>query len=70
MENNNSSSTPHTLKVIFGIFMILIYLGMGVLFMLNFFSWSSNLTWVRWAIGILLVIYGFWRAYRQVKDID
>lgn len=50
--------------------MILIYVGMGVLLLINFFNWTANWAWTRYVVGIVLIIYGFWRAYRQYKGID
>lgn len=56
--------------VAFGIFMILVYVGVGVLLIINFFNWDASFTWVRWVLGVLLIIYGFFRGYRQFKGTD
>lgn len=57
--------------MIFGIFMIIIYVGMGVLLLANFFKWESGeWEWLRWTGGVLLILYGVWRAYRQFAGID
>ena len=65
---NNGSQAART---IFGIFMIVIYVGMGVLLLINFFKWESGpWEWLRWTGGILFIVYGLWRAYRQFKGID
>ena len=58
------------MRNVFGIIMILVYIGMGVLMFINFFQFSESWTWVRWTLGILFVVYGFWRAYRQFKGTD
>ena len=60
------------LQVAFGIFMIIVYVGMGVLLMMNFFGAPDTAAWTigRWIVGIVLVIYGFWRAYRMIAGID
>ncbi len=75
-------SKPHTtsqddknkpnmiLRSIFGIIMIIIYVGMGVLLLINYFGWGGDWAWTRYVVGIVLIIYGFWRAYRQVKGIN
>lgn len=55
--------------VAFGIFMIVIYVGVGILLLINFFNWDSSFTWVRWLIGVVLIIYGVFRAYRQFAGI-
>ena len=36
----------------------------------KFFNWGGDWAWTRYVVGGVLVIYGFWRAYRQVKGID
>lgn len=55
---------------IFGIIMIIVYVGMGVLLLINYFDWGGDWAWTRYVVGIVLIIYGFWRAYRQIKGID
>lgn len=77
-EENNSrreytipeSKSQKMVRTVFGIIMILIYVGMGVLLLINFFNWQSDWAWTRYVVGIVLIIYGFWRAYRQYKGID
>ena len=64
------SRTNSILRMIFGIFMIVIYVGMGVLLLINFFGWDGDWAWTRYVVGIVLIIYGIWRAYRQIKGID
>ena len=54
---NRNTGTPMVMRNIFGIIMIIVYIGMGVLFFINFFGWGSSWSWVRWAIGSLLVAY-------------
>lgn len=76
-DNNNRhdysippSKTQTLVRTIFGIVMILIYVGMGVLLLINFFNWNNDWAWTRYIVGVVLIIYGFWRAYRQYKGID
>lgn len=71
-EDENRSAVPSTLRVIFGIFMIVIYVGVGVLLLINFFNWVDVGAWqvLRWVAGILLILYGIWRAYRQFRGVD
>lgn len=61
-------STRTILGVTFGIFMVIIYVGMGVLLLINFFNWGTDWAWTRWIVGIVLIVYGFFRAWRQYKD--
>ncbi|MDE6543458.1 MAG: hypothetical protein K2J97_01190 [Muribaculaceae bacterium] len=66
-----TNNTPKIARMIFGIFMIIIYVGMGILLLVNFFGWESgNWEWLRWTGGVLLILYGIWRAYRQFAGID
>lgn len=67
----HQTGTPKMMQSIFGIMMIVIYLGMGALFFFGFFdilfpTWG----WVRWVGGGLFTAYGLWRAYRQFAGID
>jgi cytochrome c biogenesis protein CcdA len=61
-------STKKLLGLAFGIFMVCIYVGMGILLMLNFFGWYNDWAWTRWIVGVVLIIYGFFRGYRQYID--
>lgn len=62
-------STRKILGLVFGIFMFIVYEGMGVLLFINFFNWNSDWAWTRYVVGIVLVIYGFFRAFRTYKDL-
>ena len=66
-----SSMIFKSLRVFFGVFMILIYLGMAYLLYINFFDWNSE-PWLtlRYIFAAILAIYGVYRCYRQVKGID
>ena len=66
-----SSGAPQMMRNLFGIIMILVYIGVGVLFFVGYFPlFSGSLEWCRWVVGGLLVAYGAWRAYRQFAGID
>ncbi len=66
----SGTGTPAVMRTIFGIIMIVIYVGMGVLLLINYFNWGGDWAWTRYVVGVVLIIYGFWRAYRQVSGID
>lgn len=70
MESENRNKTPQTMRNIFGVVMILIYLGMGVLFLMNFFQFTGAWEILRLVGGVLFIVYGIWRGYRQFKGID
>ncbi len=59
------------MRAVFGIFMIVIYVGMGVLLLVNFFNWEDgNWSWTRYLVGVVLIVYGLWRGWRQYKGLD
>lgn len=66
----NRQNRPGPLKgsnIVFGIIMIIVYIGMGILLFCDVFgSIGLNYT-VAVIIGILLCIYGVWRAIRLFK---
>lgn len=66
----NHPTTPQIMRNVFGIFMILIYIGMGILLFINFFQFNPDFAWVRYGGGVILVLYGIYRGYRQFKGID
>lgn len=61
------------LRIVLGIFMIVIYVGMGVLFFIDLFGWAKMAEpWpvLNYIVGVILVLYGIYRAYRLYKGID
>lgn len=71
-QGDGRRAQPRPLRMIFGIFMIIVYIGMGVLCITNWFGYPDNTGWsvARWIVGVVLIIYGIWRAYRQFAGID
>lgn len=55
--------------ILFGIFMVLVYLGMAVLMAINYFGLSTTGPWsvMRWVFAAVLAVYGLYRAYRLIK---
>ena len=55
-------------KMAFGFFMVLVYIGMAALFASNFFNWSATPTWtaVRWFFVVVFAAYGIFRGYREI----
>ena len=68
--DDTGSKANRIMRSIFGIIMIVIYVGMGVLLLINYFNWGGDWAWTRYVVGVVLIIYGFWRAYRQVSGIN
>lgn len=61
---SNLPSTNSLLGITFGIFMVFVYVGMGVLLFINFFNWGADWAWTRWVVGAVLIVYGIFRGYR------
>ncbi|CRH72502.1 Uncharacterised protein [Chlamydia trachomatis] len=65
------SKAMQAVRVFFGIFMILVYLGMAALMVINFFGWNTPpFTQLRWVLAVIFAIYGLYRGYRQFKGLD
>lgn len=62
---------PKGVRLAFGIMMVLIYLGVGLLFICNtsqVFNVGNPL--VNYILGGLLCLYGIWRGYRLYKGMN
>ncbi|MDE7160661.1 MAG: hypothetical protein K2O24_07470 [Muribaculaceae bacterium] len=60
--DTNNNGTPRGARLIFGIFMVLVYLGVGLLFIFDVFNIDN--TAISATCGGILVAYGLWRGYR------
>lgn len=61
---------PRTMRMVFGIFMIIFYVTIGVLILTGVFNFYGDWEWLRWVSGIILVAYGIWRGFRQFASRD
>ena len=68
MENDNQNNLPKGGRIIFGIFMILVYLAVGLLFIFDVFN-IDNVA-VSASVGGVLCAYGVWRGYRLWKGMN
>lgn len=59
---NNGNGVPRGARFVFGIFMILVYIAVGLLFIFNVFSIDN--TAISATVGGLLCAYGVWRGVR------
>lgn len=66
--NNDGNPVPRSMRLWFGIFMILIYLGVGLLFIFQVFSIFD--TAISCVVGGLLILYGIWRGYRLYRGMN
>lgn len=74
METNDyrRSPIPKTALLVMGIFMVLVYIGMGILFFCDVFGWNGyGGVWhvLNYVCGVVLVLYGIYRGYRLYKGI-
>lgn len=63
--NDNMPGTPKGARVAFGILMICVYVGVGLLFIFDVFNIDSPA--LSYVIGGLLCAYGVWRGVRLYK---
>lgn len=64
MENSNGNM-PKGGRLVFGIFMILVYVGMGLLFIFDVMNIDNKTISI--VVGALLCAYGVWRGIRLYK---
>lgn len=69
--DDKSGFTPNkAMRGVFALIMVIVYIGMGILLLINFFGWTESIAWLRWIIGVVLIVYGIFRAWRQWAGID
>ena len=58
-----------SVKMFFGFFMVLVYLGVAVALALNLLDWSNTPMWntIRWIFAVVFGLYGIYRGYREIK---
>lgn len=63
------TAMPFSLRLVFGIFMILVFGFVGLMLLFNWFNviYDPNWNWLRWVGGPLFILYGIFRAYRLFK---
>ncbi|MDE5653104.1 MAG: hypothetical protein K2L83_03025 [Muribaculaceae bacterium] len=66
--DNYSNQPPKGMRLAFGIFMVLIYLAVGILFIVNVFDIANHTISI--VIGALLCAYGVFRGYRMYKGMN
>lgn len=71
MENNNNRpQAPKGARLAMGILMVVVYLGVGFLFIFQVGSFNIIDPTVNYVVGGLLILYGIFRAYRLIKGIN
>ena len=61
--SNKQTGMVMWLKMFFGIFMVLVYLGMAWLMAINYFGFPKYLSWF---FAVMFGLYGIYRGYREV----
>jgi len=61
--SNKQTGILQGLKMFFGIFMVLFYLGVAALMVINFFGLPTYLSWV---FAVCFAAYGIYRGYREL----
>lgn len=67
-EENKPQQTSKGGRLAFGILMVLVYLGVGLLFIFKFFN-AIDYT-VSCVVGGILIAYGIFRGYRLYKGLN
>lgn len=60
---NGGPDVPRGMRFIFGIFMIVVYIGVGLLFIFDVFKIDNEA--ISATVGGLLIAYGIWRGVRM-----
>lgn len=63
--DNNSDNMPKGGRLVFGIFMVIVYVAVGMLFIFDVFN-IDNVA-VSATVGGILCAYGVWRGIRLYK---
>ena len=63
--NDNGTQMPKGARLAFGVLMIFIYLGVGLLFIFQVIPIID--TAIGYILGGLFIVYGVWRAIRLFK---
>lgn len=66
--DNKRPEAPKGARLAFGIIMILVYLGVGLLFIFNVFDVINPV--VSYVVGGLLIVYGIFRGFRLYKGLN
>ncbi|MDE6027427.1 MAG: hypothetical protein K2G23_05110 [Muribaculaceae bacterium] len=65
---NNRPEAPKGARLAFGIIMIIVYLGVGLLFIFKMFDIINPV--VSYVVGGLLIFYGIFRGVRLYKGVN
>lgn len=63
--DNYYNQPPKGMRLVFGIFMVLVYLAVGILFIVDVFNIDNKTISI--IVGALLCAYGVFRGYRLYR---
>ena len=66
--DDNMGNLPKGGRLVFGIFMVLVYLAVGLLFIFDVFN-IDNVA-ISASVGGVLCAYGVWRGYRLYRGMN
>lgn len=66
--DHNQNSKKKKIVFVFGIFMVLIYMGMAFLLIFSPIFTKNYSDTFRYIIGALFFLYGLFRGYRIIKE--
>ena len=67
-KDNNYGNIPKGGRLVFGIFMVIVYVAVGMLFICDVLNIGNSV--VSTIVGCLLCVYGVWRGYRLYKGFN
>lgn len=67
-DNNYNGNMPKGGRLVFGIFMVIVYVAVGLLFIFDMFKINNEPISI--ICGILLCAYGVWRGYRLYRGTN
>ncbi len=66
--DNYSNNQPKGMRLAFGIFMVIVYVAVGALFIADVFNIDNAA--ISMTVGIILCVYGVWRGYRLYRGLN
>lgn len=67
---NDQNTTPKSMRLWFGVFMVMFYVGVGLLLIIANQTFTLFTTTLSIIVGALLCAYGVFRAYRLYKGLQ
>lgn len=66
------ASFPKPLRLTFSIFMMVLFVFVGLMLLFNWFNviYDPRWNWLRWVGGPIFIIYGIYRGYRFYKSTN